>query len=280
MRHEAWGKGRFVIAALCVAASAFSCQQKIKHPPRLAAVEPKVRATIVTIRTTVQPANRSFVHSLVIANNRARSGDEVDAWRLFDLKNQTVTYVDDVAKTYRSVPLATIISQRREAIAQPLQEQIPAAQFAVTGAKRVVDGIETSQSVIRAGSYVRELWIGSHPQIPPGLFAMMMASAPASSPIAPMMRQVDAALIEVRGFPLVDRSELPMGDKTLVVEHSVIKFDQRDIPQSWLNVPGSYKGLPQTTEPGARPPSSSSPRRDQTTPATESRSSATTRTVP
>ena len=277
-RKPATGTWRPVIAVILVAAA--SCQSKIKHPPRLAAVEPKVRATIVTIRTTVQPANRSFVHSLVIAGDRARSGDEVDSWRLFDLKSQTVTYVNDVMKTYRSVPLVTILQQRRDAMAQPLQEEIPSAQFAVTGATRVVNGIETSQSVIRAGSYVRELWIGSHPQIPPGLFAMMTASAPLSSPIAPMMRQVDAALIAVKGFPLVDRSELPMGEKTLIVEHSVVKVDQRDIPQSWLNVPRSYKGLPQTTAPGARPPSSSSPPRDQTTPATESRSSATAQRVP
>lgn len=265
----------WLLLLVCVA-----CQSRIRHPPRLSAIEPKTRATIVTIRTTVQPANRSFVHSLVIANDRARSGDEVDAWRLFDLKNQNVTYVNDVTKTYRSVPFATIVAQRRAAMAQPLQEEIPSAQFAVTGAKRVVDGVETSQSVIRAGGYVRELWIGSHPQIPEGLFAMMTASAPVSSPIAPMMKQADAALIAVNGFPLIDRSELPMGDKTLIVEHAVVKVDQRDIPQSWLNVPRSYKGLPQTTEPAARPPSASSPPRDRTTPATESRSSATTRTVP
>jgi hypothetical protein len=267
-----------ILALILIACG--GCQPKITHPPRLSAVEPKTRATIVTIRTTVQPANRSFVHSLVIANDRARSGDEVDSWRLFDLKSQTVTYVNDVTKTYRSVPLATIVAQRRSTMAQPLQEEIPLVEFAVTGAKRVVDGVETSQSVIRAGGYVRELWIGSHPQIPEGLFAMMTASAPVSSPIAPMMKQADAALIEVKGFPLIDHSELPMGDKTLVVEHSVVKVDQRDIPQSWLNVPRSYQGLPQTTEPGAHPPSSSSPPRDQTTPAAESRSSATTRTVP
>jgi len=257
-----------------------ACQTKIKHPPRLSTVEPKVRATIVTIRTTVQPANRSFVHSLVIAGERARSGDEVDAWRLFDLKNQSVAYVNDVTKTYRLVPFSTVLSLRREAMAQPLQDEIPSAKFAVTGAKRVLNGVETSQSVIRSGGYMRELWIGSHPQIPEGLFAMMTASAPVSSPIAPMMKEVDAALTAVRGFPLVDRSELPMGEKTLIVEHSVIKVDQRDIPQSWLNVPRTYKGLPQTTEPAARPPSSSSPPRDRTTPATGSQSSATTRTTP
>src|SRR5580765_5123248 len=99
------GPGRWV--ALVAVLVVLACQTKIKHPPRLSAVEPKVRATIVTIRTTVQPANRSFVHSLVIAGDRARSGDEVDSWRLFDLKNQSVAYVNDVTKTYHLVPFAT-----------------------------------------------------------------------------------------------------------------------------------------------------------------------------
>jgi hypothetical protein len=272
--------GQAVVLATCLLAGFIGCQTKIKHPPRLSAVEPKVRATVVTIRTTVRPANRSFVHSLVIGNNRARSGDEVDAWRLFDLKRQNVTYVNDVMKTYRLVPFATIMTGRREAMAQPLQEEIPSAHFTVTGAKKVVSGIETSQAIIRSGSYVRELWIGSHPQIPAELFAIMTASAPLSSPIAPMVKEVDAALTTMRGFPLLDRSELPMGDKTLVVEHSVVKVEQRDIPQSWLNVPSSYKALPQTTAPGAHPRSASSPRPDRTIPATGSQSSATTRTTP
>ena len=61
-----------------------------------------MRATVVTIRTTLQPANKNFTHSLMIANNLARSGDEVDAWRLFDLKKKQVTFVDDIAKTYRA----------------------------------------------------------------------------------------------------------------------------------------------------------------------------------
>ena len=253
---------------------------RVKTPPRLSDIEPKTRATIVTIRTTVQPANRSFVHSVVIANDRARSGDEVDAWRLFDLRNQTVTYVNDVTRMYRSVPFVTIYKERHDAMEQPLQPEIPPAEFDVTGAKRVVNGIETSQAVIRSGGYVRELWIGSHPQIPPQLYAIMTASMPLSSPIAPMMKKADAALTTIRGFPLVDRSELPMGDKTLVVEHSVVKVEQRDIPATWLNVPSTYKEEQAPKEPAARPPSSSSPRPGQTTPATGSQSSATTRTVP
>jgi len=268
-------------AACLLVLIALACESRIKTPPppRLSAPEPKVRATVVSIRTTVQPANRSFVHSLVIAGDLARSGDEVDSWRLFDLKNQQVTYINDVSRTYRVEPLASIVRRRAEAMAQPLPEEIPSAQFAVTGAKRVVDGIETSQAVIRSGGYVRELWIGSHPQIPPELFAMMTASAPISSPIAPMMREADAALTSVRGFPLVDRSALPMGDKRLVVEHSVVRVEQRDIPASWLSVRSGYRDETPKA-PAARPPSSSSPPLDQTTREEESQSSATTRTTP
>jgi hypothetical protein len=258
--------------------AAISCKPA-KIPPRLAAPEPKIRATIVTIRTTVEPAKKSFVHSLVVAGNRARSGDEVDAWRLFDLEKQQVTYVNDVTKTYRVESLAAILRRREEAMEQPLPQEIPTAQFAMTGQKRVVNGVETTQGLIRSGGYVRELWIGSHPQIPPQLFAMMNASAPISSPIAPMMKQADTALTAVRGFPLIDRSELPIGDKRLIVEHAVVKVEQRDIPASWLNVRSSYKNET-PKEPAARRPSVSSPPRDRTTPATESRSSATTRTTP
>jgi hypothetical protein len=267
------------VAACLLVMSAMACERRIKTPPRLSAPEPKIRATIVSIRTTVQPANRSFVHSLVIAGDLARSGDEVDSWRLFDLKNQQVTYVNDVSRTYRVEPLASIVRRRAEAMAQPLPQEIPSAQFAATGAKRVVDGIETSQAVIRSGGYVRELWIGWHPQIPPELFAMMNASASISSPIAPMMKEADAALTSVRGFPLVDRSELPVGDKRLVVEHSVVKVEQRDIPASWLSVRSGYQDETPKA-PAARPPSSSSPLLDQTTPEEESRFSATTRTTP
>jgi hypothetical protein len=248
-------------------------------PPRLAAPEPKTRATIVTIRTTVQPANRSFVHSLVIAGNRARSGDEVDSWRLIDLDRHQVTYVNDVERTYRTESFAALYRRRHGAMEQPLADEIPIAQFAMTGAKRTIEGIETSQAVVRSGAYVRELWIGSHPQIPPQLFAIMTASSRITSPIAPMMREVDAALTTVRGFPLIDHSELPFGDRKLVVEHAVVKVEQRDIPASWLNVKSGYKDLT-ITAPAVRPPSSSSPPPGRTTPATGSQSSATTRTIP
>ena len=53
---------------------------------------------VLTIETTIQPSNKKIAHSLTIANDRARSGDELDRWRLFDLKANTVTYVDNIRR--------------------------------------------------------------------------------------------------------------------------------------------------------------------------------------
>jgi len=175
---------------------------------------------VVTIRTTLQPQNKTFTHTLVIANGHARSGDEVDVWRLFDIRNKQVIFVDDLAKTVRKAPLATLIEERRKELAKaPLHPE-----FTVTGAKRVILGVTAAEHLVRAGGYERRLWIAKHPSIPDELFAMMQASA--STPAE--------ALLQVQGFPLIDRAELPYGDKKMVVERSVVSIAQREVPESWL----------------------------------------------
>src|SRR3954468_12559080 len=71
--------------------------------------EPAIHATVVTIQTTIQPANKTYTHTLVIAGNRARSSDEADQWRLFDFAQKRVTFVDDVARTFHIEPFANVI---------------------------------------------------------------------------------------------------------------------------------------------------------------------------
>lgn len=211
---------------IAIVAAAAICAACKPGPNQTASTDqvPKIRATVVTIRTTLQPQNKTFTHTLVIANGRARSGDEVDAWRLFDLRNKRVTFVDDLAKTVRNVPLATLIEERRKELAKaPLHPELTA-----TGAKRVMLGVTAAEHLIRAGGYERRLWIAKHPSIPDELFAMTQASA--STPAE--------ALLQVAGFPLVDRAELPYGDKKkMVVERSVVSIGQREVPESWLAVP-------------------------------------------
>jgi hypothetical protein len=205
--------------------------------------EPSVQATVVTIQTTIQPENRTYAHSLVIGTDRARSGDEVDRWRLFDFVNGRVTFVDDVARTYRIESVASLRDALQKSMSQDLAAGIPRVAIVNTGARRVIQGAEAAQIVFRAGSYVRELWIANHPAIPPGLFAMMAAGSPPVSSLAPMMKNADEALLASVGFPLADHAEITYGDKKLSVDHTVVKIEKRAVPRSWLNVPGSYQDV-------------------------------------
>jgi len=202
--------------------------------------EPTIRATVVTIQTTIQPANKTFSHEIVIANNRARSTDEADQWRLFDFAQKQVTFVDDVAHSVRVQSFADAIASRRAALAHSVPDGMPRAQFTVTNAQKTLQGVVTKQSVIRLGAYQRELWIGSHPLIPRGLFAMLQASEPASSPLAGITRAADEALMEVQGFPLADHAELPYENKKMVVDNTVVKIEERDVPATLLTVSSKY----------------------------------------
>jgi hypothetical protein len=209
--------------------------------PATSSSEPKIHATVVTIRTIIQPANKTYTHTLFIANDLARSGDEVDEWRLFDFAQKQVTFVDDLTKTYRIEPFADVIASHKAAVAKSGADGMPRAQLTVTNAQKTLQGLSAKQSIIRLGGYQRELWIASHPLIPRGLFAMMQASDPVSSPFAGVTRAVDDALLDVQGFPLADHAELPYENQKLVVDNSVVKIEQRDVPASWLKVEADYK---------------------------------------
>jgi hypothetical protein len=221
----------------------FACNKPPAQAPQQKTNEPTIRATVVTIQTTIQPSNKTSTHTLVIANDRARSTDEVDQWRLFDFAQKHVTFVDDVARTVRIEPFANVIASRRAGIVRPVPDGLSRAQFAVTGAQKTLQGVATKQSVIRLGAYQRELWIGSHPLIPRGLFAMLQASDPPSSPLAGVMRTADEALMEVQGFPLADHAELPYENKKVVVDNTVTKIEQRDVPAALLTVSGTYSQM-------------------------------------
>ena len=236
-------------AFLLALALTFACNKPpASAPPAAKKNGPTIRATVVTIQTTIQPASKTYAHEIVIANNRARSTDEKDQWRLFDFAQKQVTYVDDIAHTLRIQSFADAIASRRAAVARPVPEGLPRAQFAVTNAQKTLQGVTTKQSIILLGAYQRELWIGSHPLIPRGLFAMLQATEPASSPLAGITRTANEALMEVQGFPLADHAELPYENKKMVVDNTVVKIEQRDVPATMLTVSGKYaEGKPAPT---------------------------------
>jgi hypothetical protein len=230
--------------AILVVAVCISCKQA--PPPqqaRPASAGPQVNATVVTIRTDVAPAKKTHTHTLVVIGDRARSTGELDTWRLFDTKEDTITFVDDVAKTYRVEKLQDEVKQRRTALAAALPPHYPRLHVRRTGTKKPLQGVNAEQNVIEGRGYRRELWLAEHPSIPAGLFAMMHASERPSSPLAPMMRAVDEALLSARGFPLIDRAEITYGKQKMVVERTVTAIEKKQVADNTLTVPRDYKDL-------------------------------------
>ena len=201
---------------------------------------PQVHATVVTIRTTVQPAKRVTTHTIVIAGNLARSLDERDVWRLFDTKSGEVKFVDDVAKTVRSESAKELAEKHRAALSGALPATYPRIQVTRSGARHALLGTTAEEMVLQAGSYRRELWVATHRMIPPALFAMMTIADIPSTPLAPILRASDEAMMTLRGFPLVDHSEVPLATSKIVVDRVVVSVQEHDVPQSLLQVPKGY----------------------------------------
>ncbi len=256
--------GEWLRAACCLGLTviAFSACQPAKREARKLAgrTEPQVRAIVVAIRTTIQPANKTVTHNLLIGPEYARSTAEVGSYRLFDLKQNRVLFVNEFAKTFRAEALQSLSARRAAAAAGPLPAGQPRMTYARTGATRTIAGVAAAQSVAKLGGYQRELWIGEHPLIPPQLFAMSYASAPASSS-EPIEKDFDAALLAIRGFPLLDHSELPYGSSKIVVDHQVVSVEQKNVPLSLVVLPSGFTDVtPRPKEPAAsRPPASSRP---------------------
>jgi hypothetical protein len=247
----------FLLLVVCIACKPPATpQQPAKAAqasgPSASAAGPPIRATVVTFQTTIQPANKTLTHTLTIANDRARSSAELDAWRLFDLKQNQVTFVDDIRKTYRHETVASLLQTRRTALASGAPETMPRPTIARTGAKQTIAGVEATQYVISSGAYRRELWIGGGNAIPAQLFPMMLASEMPSTYAAGMMRNVEETLLGVQGFPLRDRIELPVGDKKYVIDRSVVSIEQKNVDSSLLNVSSGYEQV--STRPLLPPP--------------------------
>ena len=147
------------------------------------------------------------------------------------------------SRTIRTEPLQKLIEQRRGITRDALPQYYPRARLVRSGTKRPMQGATAESIVIESGTYKRELWLAEHPAIPRGLFAMMYASDAPTPPLAPMMREVDEALLNVRGFPLADRAEVPVAKNTLIVDRAVTSIAQRDVPQAVVSIPSGYRDV-------------------------------------
>lgn len=228
----------------------FAACKESSAPAGKAAAGPQVRATVVTVRTTAEPEKRVYLHAIVVAGDRVRITNEHDQWRLFDVKQNSVTFVDDIARTVRTDSMQTLVRARRAATAKALPDQYPRVDLKPTGERRIVQGVSAEQNILQAGAWRRELWMAEHPALPPGLFAMMIASESLTTPLAPMMRRADAALLDARGYPLVDSSEVAFGNQKMKVERTVVKIEEKDVAAALVTLPNGYRDL--TPKPPAK----------------------------
>lgn len=204
---------------------------------------PQVRATVVTIRTTIEPEKKTTHHAIVIAGDRVRATNEFDLWRLYDLKTDSVTFVDDVERTVRTQPYTVLARDKVQALARELPSHYPEVSFEKTAESRVIHGVSAVRHDLAAGAWHRELWIAKHPSIPQRLFAMMTAAERVATPLAPMMRPAIESSMEAEGFPLLDRSEVTFGDQTIVVTREVVKIEEKNVPEALVTLPKGYKDL-------------------------------------
>jgi hypothetical protein len=225
----------FITLAIFIA-----CKQQPSKPAAKPGAGPQVAATVLGVRMAV--GEQTTTHEIVIANGRARSLGELDVWRLYDTKADTVTFVDDLEQTYRTEPVASLNEKRQKTLASALPSHYPRAKLTRGNSKQLL-GRNAQQHVIQAGAYRRELWLATHPAIPDELFTMMLASDTAASPAAPMMRVVDEELRRAKGFPLVDRAEVPLGKGTTVIERTVTGIASRQVPEAMLSIPRGYRDV-------------------------------------
>ena len=227
-----------VVLAVCI-----SCKPAQPQASKSTASGPRVRATVVSIRTTLEPEKRAVVHTLVIAGDRVRNTGEHDIWRLYDTKANTITIVDDVERTIRTEPLSAVVRRRAAANDGPIPTHFPRPRLVRMNDQKVLHGTTARRTVIESGAWRRELWMAEHPLIPRGLFAMMQASEKPSSPLAPMMSAVDEALTAERGFPLADRTTVPVGKGNMIVDRTVVSIAEREVPESLMVLPKVYKDV-------------------------------------
>jgi len=246
---------RYALPIVLAVALCVSCKQRPQQPARQAApaAGPQVRATVLTVRTTIQPGDKTHTHTVVIAKGRARSTAEHDAWRLYDTNAKTITLVDDVARTFRVEQLEDALQQRRAALAGSLPTHYPRMTLVHTRERRPILGVSAEEHLISNAGYKRQLWLAEHPAVPRGLFAMMQAGERASSPLAPITRAAEESLLAVRGFPFLDRSEITYGNQKMVVERTVTALEERQVPASQIEVPRGYKDItPKPTAPAKK----------------------------
>lgn len=226
-------------AALPMVLLVASCRQPAA-PPEVSG--PAVPARVLTIRTRIEPGDRTLLHRIVVAESRIRLTSEADRWRLFDFEARTVTTVDEINRTVQVEPFDLFFA-RKEDLFDESRPNLPRAELIRTEKRGRIAGIEAVLYEIRLGGYVREIWLSTEPLVHEDFFPVWVATQNLDPAGAGVLRDVYRQLIELRGFPLLDRSEMRFGGETLQIERRLMSVESTEVPENLLRVPLRYEVL-------------------------------------
>ncbi|HVR44116.1 MAG TPA: hypothetical protein VMS56_11815 [Thermoanaerobaculia bacterium] len=249
VRREGLARLAWAFAPLLAVACEAERSVARRPPGAPARRAPQVEATVLTIRESSHPPTRAVLHRILVHGSRVRSTEELDRWRLFDLEAQTVTWVDQIAGTHRTLALDDLVRARRRQLRAPIPSDLPPISVRKTEETMEIAGYPAEQWVMELGGYRRVVWTSLEPIVAPHFLRMWVASSPISEPWAGVMRESEEALFEIEGFPLWDRSELAWEGGGMVSERRLILVEKRRVPRSFFEIPEDYED---TTPPAIR----------------------------
>lgn len=222
------------------------CRPGAAPPAQEAKRQPSVDGRIVAVQSTLPDTNRVIQHEVVEANGLVRSTDEVDRWRLIDVKGSKVIFVDDIAATQREMSLAELRERKQRLSQGSIPSWYPQPVFRKTGEARTILGREADQYILQVGGFTRELWISREPLLGADYMALRFGSDEPGGPAPAALARIHLELMELQGFPLIDRISMPVGQTTWGVAREVRAIREGAIARSLFEIPREYGETEQT----------------------------------
>lgn len=204
---------------------------------------PTVEARVLTIRESHHPPTRAFLSPIVVWGSKVRIGTDLENWRLFDLEAQTVTWVDEIAGTYRTVSAEDLLNRRQRQLRAAVPGGIPLLEGGPTGRAFEVEGIGAEQWLVKLGGYEREIWLTKEPLVGKGFFRMWLASEPINEAYAGVLRNVEGALMRQDGFPVYERSAFVWEGGAMVSRRRLVSITTRQVSASLFEIPADFRNV-------------------------------------
>lgn len=191
-----------------------------------------VQALMLTYETVIMPEQKSIRFQVASDGAFVRLGNETENWRLFDTKNETITFVDQTSGIATEVTFQDALAERTRMLAAAPVEGAPSASI-VEGPGEPERGHPTHRVHIKVGTYSREIVLSTDRLLPDEFFAMKIATDPLDSRYASIMKDVMPVLVRQTGTLLSETNQLtfeegePITATTTLVSVTTIQLSRK-----------------------------------------------------